>query len=100
MQSHTIPRSLRLVADTNVFLSEMLRQRGRDLIADSHLSLFITGRVWNELEYELPRRISAYVRHRPEQIGTEEELLQLAREFAAHYVTTVEESVYIFSGAG
>jgi predicted nucleic acid-binding protein len=88
------PRSLPLVVDANVLIGELLRQRGRILISDFRLVLFITARAWGEMEYELPKRIHEYVRHRPDIMQTEDELLQSLRDLAAVTITQIEESAY------
>jgi predicted nucleic acid-binding protein len=90
----TTPRSLRLVVDANILIGELLRQRGIDLIADPRLNLSITTRAWNEMEYELPKRIREYVRRRPDQTRTEDELLQSSYDVAGFNVRRIEESVY------
>lgn len=95
MQSLATPRSLRLIVDANILVGELLRQRGRNLIADFRLDLFVTARAWNEMEYELPKRVHEYARRRPDLTQTEWELLQSLRDFAFDNVTLVEEAEYI-----
>ncbi len=95
MQSLATPRSLRLVVDANILIGELLRQRGRDLIADFRLDLFATARAWNEMEYELPKRVHDYARRRPDLTQTERDLLQSLRDFAFDNVMLIEEAEYI-----
>lgn len=95
MQLPTTPRSLRLVVDANILLGELLRQRGIDLLADSRLDLSITARAWNEVEYELPKRIHEFARRRPDPAQTEAQTFQRLLAVAERNVTSVEESVYV-----
>lgn len=94
MQSASIPRNLRLIMDANILVGELLRQRGRDLIANPRLQLFITARAWDEMEHELPGRIRAYIQRAENETRNADELFESARDFVLFYVTQVEESVY------
>ena len=42
---------IRLVVDTNILVSELLRKRGRNLIRSENLELHMAERVRNEAEY-------------------------------------------------
>jgi hypothetical protein len=92
MPLFTTLRSLPLIVDANILLGELLRQRGIDLLTDPRLNLSITTRAWNEMEYELPRRIREYARRRPGQTQSEEELLRTSYGIAAFNVRQIEES--------
>jgi putative PIN family toxin of toxin-antitoxin system len=48
---------MRLVVDTNILVSELLRKRGRNLISSDLLDLFLAEKMRNEVEYELKKRI-------------------------------------------
>jgi predicted nucleic acid-binding protein len=48
---------VRLVVDTNVVVAEMLRDRGRRLIALPVLEFFMSDAAWRETMHEAPRRI-------------------------------------------
>lgn len=37
-----------LVVDANILVSELLRVRGRELIANSELSVYVAERAWDE----------------------------------------------------
>lgn len=52
-------RPERLVADTNVLVSELLRRRGRQWLAQNDVQLFVSERVDGEFRYELERRLRA-----------------------------------------
>jgi predicted nucleic acid-binding protein len=55
---------MRLVVDTNIILAELLRDRGRRLIALPALDRFISEAAWAETNYELPRRIERWRQQR------------------------------------
>jgi predicted nucleic acid-binding protein len=48
---------MRLAIDANVLVSEALRERGRQLLQNPELDLFIATETRNEAEYEIRRRI-------------------------------------------
>lgn len=49
---------MRLAVDANILVGELLRARGRALIADATLRLFIAEYAWEEAQHELGRRIA------------------------------------------
>jgi putative PIN family toxin of toxin-antitoxin system len=52
---------MRLVIDSNILVSELLRKRGRNLIELSELELYLAKKMKNEAQYELQKRISIIV---------------------------------------
>lgn len=50
-----------VVADASVLVAELLRQRGRALLAHPDLRVMIPEEQWDETEYELQRRIGVIV---------------------------------------
>lgn len=52
---------MRLVVDTNILVAELLRKRGRDLIASQSLELFQAEKMKNEVRHELEKRISIII---------------------------------------
>jgi predicted nucleic acid-binding protein len=50
---------MRLAVDANVLVGELLRARGRALVADERLRLFIAEYAWEEAQHELGRRVAA-----------------------------------------
>ncbi len=52
---------MRLVVDANIFVGELLRQRGKELIEDEDLSLVISHSASDEARYEIPKRFAAMV---------------------------------------
>jgi predicted nucleic acid-binding protein len=55
---------MRLVVDANIVLGELLRERGRRLIAQPALLLFMSEEAWEETNHELPRRLERRRRQR------------------------------------
>ena len=47
---------MRLVVDANILVSELLRIKGRALLADERLELFVAARAWEEAQHELRKR--------------------------------------------
>lgn len=52
---------MRLVVDSNILVAELLRKRGRNLIASTKLDLYIAQKMRNEVEYELKKRMQFIV---------------------------------------
>lgn len=50
-----------LAVDANVFVSELLRRRGRRLVEDPRLRLRVSSKAWEETRHELPRRTAKIV---------------------------------------
>ena len=52
---------MRLVVDANILVSELIRVRGRKLIARPELELYMAEKAWDESTYELNKRIDKIV---------------------------------------
>ena len=52
---------MRLVVDANILVAELMRVRGRQLIARSELELFMAEKAWEEATYELNQRIEKII---------------------------------------
>ena len=52
---------MRLVVDANILVGELIRGRGRELIARPELELYIAESAWEEACHELSKRIAAMV---------------------------------------
>lgn len=50
-----------VVADASVLVAELLRQRGRALLARPDLRVVVPEEQWDETEYELQRRVKVIV---------------------------------------
>lgn len=85
---------MRLVVDASMLVGELLRVAGRQRLGDERLELFIPEQVWNEVQHELPRRITVFARRRP--IGREaaENLTRLCLAAIEANVAVVGEAVY------
>jgi predicted nucleic acid-binding protein len=55
---------VRLIVDTTVLVGELLRAKGREMIGDDRLDLFLPEEMWEEVQVELPRRVEAFARKR------------------------------------
>ena len=53
---------MRLVVDANVLIAELLRVRGRALVARPDLELFQAARAFDETEHEMRRRVAIIAR--------------------------------------
>ena len=58
-----------LVVDASTLVAEVLRRRGRDLLATPSLDLVAAAEAWAETQHELQKRGRLLVQHR--RIGTE-----------------------------
>lgn len=52
-----------VVADASVLVAELLRERGRALIADPRLRIIVAEDQWSETRHELGRRVAFLVEH-------------------------------------
>lgn len=52
---------MRLVVDANIFVAELVRKHGRDLMANPALHLYVAQQAWEEAEYELRKRVRVMV---------------------------------------
>ncbi len=85
---------VRLVVDANILVGELLRERGRFLVADSRLELFSTARAWNEVQYELRKRVQLFTERRGVAPDALQDLLDLAITVAEQQVTVVGDAEY------
>lgn len=85
---------MRLVIDTSILVGELLRERGRQRLADQRLDLYLPQRMWHETLREIPRRAEALGRHRglnPDEVS---ELSDRCLRVVALNCTVVAEAVY------
>ena len=52
---------MRLVVDANILVAELIRVRGRKLIARKDLELYMAEKAWEETTYELDKRINIMI---------------------------------------
>ncbi|BBD55638.1 hypothetical protein PCC7805_02531 [Planktothrix agardhii] len=86
---------MHLVVDANILVSELLRQRGKELIQNPGLILYVTESVLSETSHELRKRINAIIHKKgaSEELG--EKLLEAAQNVINTKINIIEESVYI-----
>jgi putative PIN family toxin of toxin-antitoxin system len=85
---------MRLVVDANIFVAELIRKRGRALIASNDLELFVAEAVWDEAQYELRKRIQAMVNQGKFSLETGETLLEAAFALAEAKARLIPEAIY------
>ena len=85
---------MRLVVDTSVLVSELLRRSGRERLGDDRLELFLPEQMWAEARVELPRRIAAFVRRRGLDPTVGEELSRLCLDAVEANVVILDEAIY------
>lgn len=85
---------MRLVADASVLVGELLRTRGRQLVANPALQLYVPEGTWEEAVHELTSRIDGMVRHGRVSRTAADELLSAAIALVETAVVIVPEVVY------
>lgn len=85
---------MRLVVDTSVLVGELLRRAGRDRLGDDRLELFLPEQVWGEVQVELPRRITAFVRRRGLDPVVGDELARRCVAAIDANVVVLDEAIY------
>lgn len=85
---------MRLVVDTSVLVSELLRRAGRDRLGDARLELFLPEQMWSEVQVELPRRIAAFVRRRSLAVAVGDQLAQLCLAAIEANIVILDEAIY------
>lgn len=79
---------MRLVVDANILVAELLRKRGRVLVADSRLELFIAEKAMEEALYEINKRV-IYIANRS---GIIEEQFE---QFLNSAINTAKTNFYV-----
>ena len=85
---------MRLVVDTSVLVGELLRRAGRERLGDARLELFLPEQMWSEVQVELPRRITAFVRRRSLADEVGDQLAQLCLAAIGANIVVLDEAVY------
>lgn len=52
---------MKLVIDANILIAELLRRRGRELLRNPQIELYLAEKTREETEYELRKRVSIIV---------------------------------------
>lgn len=85
---------MRLVVDTSVLVGELLRAKGRARLGDDRLDLFLSERMWGEVQVELPRRITAFSRGRQLDPSDRDELIKLCLDSVVANLAVLDEAIY------
>jgi predicted nucleic acid-binding protein len=85
---------VRLVVDTNIVLAELLRERGRRLIGQPVLQLFMSEAAWDETNYELPRRLERWRRQRNAPEEQARHWLRLIAALLVAHIQPISHTVY------
>ncbi len=85
---------MRLVVDTNILVSELLRERGQALIASPLLELYVTERAWAETQYEVRKRAAIVERQGRIAPGTGDALAAAAIVAITTHVRQVPAETY------
>jgi predicted nucleic acid-binding protein len=85
---------MRLAVDASTLLAEVLRVRGRELIAHPALELVVAADAWNETEHELRKRVALLVERGHLEAIPATQLLDEALTTTAARVTLVSADVY------
>lgn len=85
---------MRLVVDANILVSELLRVKGRALLADERLELFVAARAWEEAQHELRKRTAMIAErgHLPEALAAD--VLAAGVALAEKRATVLGEAEY------
>ncbi len=87
---------MRLVADADVLVGELLRQRGQEVVTHARLELYVAEHAWNEAHHEMQHRAEARVRRGQVDQATATALTEKAWALAEAYVTVVPAEAYAF----
>ena len=85
---------MRLVVDANILVGELLREKGRALVADERLELFVAAKAWEEARRELRRRVDVIAERGQLLRTTATELLNAAMTLAERRTTVLTEAEY------
>jgi predicted nucleic acid-binding protein len=83
-----------LIVDANILVSELLRQRGRQLIQLQSLELYIAERTLSETRHELRKRVTILENRQQISISDADLLLKLTERVINSRLYVVQESVY------
>ncbi len=86
---------MRLAVDASTMVAEVLRTRGRMLLAHPRLDLFIAADAWNETEHELRKRVALIVERGHLETAEAAQLLEDALTTITARVTFVPPTLYV-----
>ena len=85
---------MRLVVDANILVAELIRVRGRKLIAHKKLELYMAEKAWSETTYELNKRIEKMIEKKVFSHSVGHNLLQDAVTLAELKVSIIPHEIY------
>lgn len=85
---------MRLVVDANILVGELIRVRGRKLIANPNLELYMAEKAWDEATYELNKRINKMIEKKILSQAVGQNLLTDAITLAEIKVTIIPHQIY------
>ena len=85
---------MRLVVDTNILVGELIRVRGRKLIARNEIELYMAEKAWSETTHELNKRIEKMIDRGVFSTSVGQSLLTDAIALAEAKVTIVPHEIY------
>jgi predicted nucleic acid-binding protein len=85
---------MRLVVDANILVAELIRERGRKLIARPELELYMAEQAWSETTYELNKRIEKMIDRGVFSTSVGQNLFRNAIALAEAKVVIVPHEVY------
>ncbi len=95
MAKQLLPKLMRLVVDASVLVAELLRMRGRALVAHPQLDLFLAADTFSETAHELRRRVAQLERHGQVTPEEAEQLLDGSLSALDLAVSTVPSTLYV-----
>ncbi|WP_223173795.1 PIN domain-containing protein [Gloeobacter kilaueensis] len=81
--------------DANVLIAELPRVRGRKLVKNPGLNLFIAAKAWEEAVYELPGKIDRIIRQSGMSSADGKAFLEACLALVLERVEIVEQSSYL-----
>ncbi len=85
---------IKLVLDANILVSELLRRRGRELMRNPQLELYLAERTKEEAEYELRQRVRELVERGRLSETAGEEQIEIASAIISTQFRLVAASFY------
>lgn len=85
---------MRLVVDANILIAELIRVRGRELLANPMLELYIAEKAWEETVYELNKRIEIMIQKKVFSQTIGHDLLGDAIRLAELKISLIPHEIY------
>ncbi len=85
---------MKLVVDANILVGELLRERGRELLQNETLDLFLARAAWSEAKHELGKRVAIIAERGILQQSTTEDMITTATQVIDSKITIISEADY------